>query len=112
MGCLPHERYGAQQFIESEMTSNNIEDRKAGISVGHTAGGMGAATIRHWLQLFNLDRALFGGIRYISTSYHSLSIRGKEITQKSMDKTRQQIQLTELMTGSDHTKQCIIIEEL
>ena len=47
MGCLPHERYGAQQFIESEMTSNNIEDRKAGISVGHTAGGMGAATIRH-----------------------------------------------------------------
>ena len=112
MGCLPHERKGAQQFVESGLTTNNIEDRAAGIKVGHTAGGMGAATTRHWLQLFNLDRALFWGIKYISTSYHSLSARGKEITQRSIDKTRQQSQLTELMTGSDHTQQRIIIEEL
>ena len=112
MGCLPHEREGAQQFVDSGMTTNNIEDRTRGITVGHTAGGMGAVTTRHWLQLFNLDRALFRWIKYISTSYRSLSIRGKEITQKSLDKTRQQSQLTELMTGSDHTKQRIIIEEL
>jgi hypothetical protein len=51
-------------------------------------------------------------IRYVSTSYKSLSARGIEETQKSIDKTRQQSQLTEVMTGSDHTPQRIIIEEL
>jgi len=112
IGCLPHERQGAQQFIDSGMTSNNILDRQAGLEIGHTAGGMGAVTTRHWLQLFNLDRALLRLVKYISTSYKSLSIRGKGVTQTSVDRTRQQSQLTELMTGSDHTQQRIIIEEI
>ena len=51
-------------------------------------------------------------IKYVSTSYRSLSARGIEETQKSIDRTRQQSQLTELMTGSDHSKQRIIFEEL
>ena len=94
------------------MTTNNIDDRKEGRVVGHTAGGMGGFSHRHWLQLFNLDRAMYRLIKYVSTSYRSLSARGIEETQKSIDRTRQQSQLTELMTGSDHSKQRIIFEEL
>ena len=112
IGCLPHERDAYRQFIKSGMTTNNIDDRKEGRVVGHTAGGMGGFSHRHWLQLFNLDRAMYRLIKYVSTSYRSLSARGIEETQKSIDRTRQQSQLTELMTGSDHSKQRIIFEEL
>ena len=112
IGCLPHEKEAYRQFIDSGLTTNNIEDRKQGRVVGHTAGGMGGFSHQHWLQLFNLDRAMYRLIGYVFTAYKSLSALGEELTQRFIDRTRQQSQLTKAMTGSDHTPQLIIFKEL
>ena len=112
-GLLPHEVQGHEALIESGYTTNEIIDGQEGVV--HNAGGMGAYDEqRHYFQVFGLNRMYLNKLAaplYITTAYRSVSVMGRDATAKLMENVRTQKTFTQLVHGSDHCLQVVVLHD-
>ena len=114
-GRLDHEVRGHEELIKAGYTTNELIDGLTGDRTVHNAGGMGAHNGRcHVFQLFGLNRMYLNDkakALYLTTAYRSVSILGQVQTRKILERVHSQKSYKELVHGSDHSLQVVVICE-